>query len=58
MKKFVPYDKLSKKKKAERDREKRGNWGTVNPVTRFPKSSKAYDRPSEKRHMRAEERCW
>ena len=30
--KFVPYEKLSKKKKKEINKRKRGNWGSVNPV--------------------------
>lgn len=30
--KFVPYEKLSKKKKKEIDKRKRGDWGSVNPV--------------------------
>lgn len=34
MKKFVPYEKLSKSKKRELDRKKRVTWGNVNPVTR------------------------
>ena len=43
MKKFIPYDKLSKKKKKERNAEKRVVW-TISPVTRRPKDPKAYDR--------------
>lgn len=31
MEKFIPYEKLSKKKKKELDRKKRENWGEVNP---------------------------
>lgn len=31
---FVPYDKMSRKKKREIDKQKRGNWGGVNPVSK------------------------
>ena len=31
--KFVPYGKLSKKKKRELDRARRGGWGGMSPVT-------------------------
>ena len=44
MEKFVPYEKLSKRKKRERDIERRGSWGGVNPVTRKPENPKAYNR--------------
>ena len=44
MEKFVPYEKLSKKKKRELDAQKRGTWYGINPVTRKPENSKAYNR--------------
>ena len=44
MEKFIPYEKLSKKKQRELDLRKRGSWGSLNPVTRRPKNPKAYDR--------------
>ena len=44
MEKFVPYDKLSKKKKRELDKARRGSWYGVNPVTRKPENSRAYNR--------------
>ena len=44
MDKFVPYEKLSKKKKRQLDAEKRGSWYGLNPITRKPKNPKAYDR--------------
>ena len=44
MKKFIPYEKLSKKEKRKLDRAKRQTWGDMNPVTRKPVSSKAYNR--------------
>ena len=44
MEKFVPYDKLSKKKKKELDKARRGSWYGINPVTRKPENSRAYNR--------------
>ncbi len=44
MEKFIAYEKLSKKKKRELDAKRRGSWGGVNPVTRKPANSKAYNR--------------
>lgn len=44
MEKHIPYEKLSKKQKRQLDAQKRGSWGSINPVTRKPKNSKAYDR--------------
>ena len=44
MDKFVPYEKLSKKKKRQLAAEKRGSWHGINPVTRKPANPKAYDR--------------
>ena len=44
MEKFIPYGKLSKKEKRKIDQAKRQTWGELNPVTRKPQSSKAYNR--------------
>ena len=44
MEKFVPYEKLSKKEKRRLDRAKRQTWGDLNPVTRKPVNSRAYNR--------------
>ena len=44
MEKFIPYEKLSKKEKRKLDRAKRQTWGELNPVTRKPENSKAYNR--------------
>ena len=44
MEKFIPYEKLSKKEKRKIDQAKRQTWGELNPVTRKPESSKAYNR--------------
>ncbi len=48
MDKFVPYEKLSKKKKRELDLKKRKTW-PVNPVTRKPQNPKAYNRKKTRR---------
>ena len=44
MEKFIPYEKLSKKEKRKMDLAKRQTWGNMNPVTRKPENSKAYNR--------------
>ena len=44
MEKFIPYEKLSKKEKRKIDLAKRQTWNSLNPVTRKPANSKAYNR--------------
>lgn len=44
MEKFIPFEKLSKKKQRELNAAKRNTWGSMNPVTRKPDNSKAYNR--------------
>lgn len=44
MERFIPYNKLSKKEKKKQDQAKRQTWGDLNPVTRTPANSKAYNR--------------
>jgi hypothetical protein len=44
MARFIPHEKLPKKKQHELDRQKRGSWNGVNPVTRKPEDSKVYNR--------------
>ena len=44
MTKYIPYEKLSKKEKRKADSSKRNTWGSLNPVTRKPENSRAYDR--------------
>ncbi|MBQ6877099.1 MAG: hypothetical protein IJO22_01710 [Oscillospiraceae bacterium] len=44
MEKFVPFEKLSKKKQRELNLLKRKDWGELNPVTRKPENPKAYNR--------------
>ena len=49
MEKFIPYEKLSKKKQRELNAMKRGTWGDFNPVTRKPENPKAYNRRTAQR---------
>ena len=44
MEKFIPFEKLSKKKQREFTAQKRGTWGGMNPVTRKADNPKAYNR--------------
>lgn len=44
MTKHIPYEKLSKKEKRKQDSMKRNTWGSLNPVTRKPENSNAYNR--------------
>ena len=44
MERFISYEKLSKKEKCKMDLAKRQTWGELNPVTRKPENSKAYNR--------------
>lgn len=44
MQKFVPFEKLSKKKQRELNKKQRGSWGSINPVSRKVESAKKYDR--------------
>ena len=43
MARFVPYEKLSKKKQRAANAEKRGKWA-ISPITRRPPNPKAYNR--------------
>jgi len=44
MEKLIPYGKLSKKEKRRIDQARRQTWNGLNPVTRKPINSKAYNR--------------
>ena len=52
MEKFIPYEKISKKEKRKMDLAKRQTWGELNPVTRKPENSKAYNRNKTRNWMR------
>ena len=49
MEKFIPYEKLSKKEKRKIDQARRQTWGDLNPVTRKPENSRAYNRTKAQR---------
>ena len=55
MKKFIPYKKLSKKKRRESDLKQRRTWGTFKPITRNTENPKAYHREKIKRWKPEEE---
>lgn len=44
MKKFIPYEKMSKKQQKEVNQKKRNDWGLCKPVTRIIKTEKCYSR--------------
>ena len=52
MEKFIPYEKLSKKEKRKIDLTKRQTWGELNPITRKPQISKAYNRNKSRNWLR------
>lgn len=54
MEKYIPYEKLSKKEKKKADQARRQTWGSLNPVTRKPQNSKAYNR-SKARNRKCED---
>ena len=56
MEKFIPYEKLSKKEKRKLDQARRQTWGELNPVTRKPANSKAYNRSKSRNWMRDDQR--
>lgn len=52
MERFIPYKKMSKKEKQKLDQVKRQTWGPLNPITRKPKNSRAYQRQKVCRQIR------
>lgn len=44
MAKFIPFVKLSKKTQQEINKSHRNSWGNIDPVTKRPANSKAYNR--------------
>ncbi len=52
MEKFVPYEKMSKKKRRQLDAARRGDWGLCRPATRVEASPKRY-----KRHEKHRKSC-
>lgn len=53
MKKFIPKDKLSKKKQKELNNEKRNFW-MINPITKVTKDINIYDRNKDKKKWKNE----
>ncbi len=49
MERFIPFEKLSKRKRKQINTQKRGSWGAINPVTRRPDNPKAYNRKKARR---------
>ena len=52
MERFIPYAKLSKKEKRKIDQARRQTWGELNPVTRKPENSRAYNRSKSRNWTR------
>lgn len=52
MEKYIPYEKLSKKEKRRINAARRTTWGSLNPVTRKPQNSKAYNRNKSRSWIR------
>ena len=50
MEKFIPHEKLSKKKKRELDAGRRTVWA-ISPVTRKSENPKAYNRRKAQKRM-------
>lgn len=44
MAKFIPFVKLLKKTQQEINKSHRKSWGNIDPVTKRPANSKAYNR--------------
>lgn len=49
MRRFVPYEKLSKKEKRKVDASRRRTWGVLHPVTRRTANPRAYRRERMKK---------
>ena len=50
MEKYIPYEKLSKKKKRELNAKRRKTW-EISPVTRKSANSKAYNRQKARKRI-------
>lgn len=44
LKRYIPFEKLSKKQQRKVNAQKRVTWGELSPVTRKPENSNAYNR--------------
>lgn len=54
MRNFVPFEKMSKKKKREINNMRRNSWGDFNPTTRVAQDSTKYSRAKSKRSFKKE----
>ena len=52
METYIPYEKLSKREKRRLDNQRRTTWGGLNPVTRKPENSRAYNRSKARNRNR------
>lgn len=52
MEKYIPYEKLSKKKQRELNKKRRSTWGGLSPVTRNTANPKAYNRQKARKWNR------
>ena len=52
---MVPYDKISKRQKKEWDKQRRGSWGAICPVTRCPDNPRKYNRAKARRWKRKDD---
>jgi len=57
MKKYIPYEKLSKREKQAYNARRRHGWGALSPVTRRPANPKAYNRNRERQVIHKEGAC-
>lgn len=51
MKKFISFEKLSKKKQKEENSKHRHGWCSINPVTRKSPNPKIYNRRKNKQSV-------
>lgn len=54
MKNFIPFEKMSKKKKREINNMRRNGWGNFDPITRVTQDSTKYSRVKSKRAFKKE----
>jgi hypothetical protein len=47
MNRYIPREKLTKKRKKAHDQRARASWGAVSPVTRVKLTGKAYKRSNK-----------
>ena len=58
MKKYISYEKLSKKEQKKINSQKRGDWGLTNPVTRVVESKKKYSRKEKHKGSGHDDNWW